>query len=132
MVFADPRATTGGLRRCKGEAVSSTRNFTRRQASRPPRNLSRFLPTTLAMQPASLARAQYTMFATTGGTHPNFSSSAQTVYGEMIVLIVWAKPTPGQGSFYRSQHELIGVFQVGGGGHQNNICLGRFGRNRGN
>ena len=42
------------------------------------------------------------------------------------------KPLPVKGSFYRSQHELIGVFQVGGGGHQNNICLGRFGRNRGN
>jgi len=60
------------------------------------------------------------------------NAAAQTVYGEMLNLCVWAKTTPGQGSFYRSQHELIGVFRVGKEGHQNNICLGRFGRNRGN
>ncbi len=38
----------------------------------------------------------------------------------------------GQGSFYRSQHELIGVFRVGSESHRNNIELGRFGRNRSN
>jgi hypothetical protein len=36
------------------------------------------------------------------------------------------------GSFYRSQHELIGVFRVGGHPHRNNVELGRFGRNRSN
>ena len=39
---------------------------------------------------------------------------------------------PGQGSFYRSQHELIGVFRVGEEPHRNNVELGRFGRNRSN
>lgn len=29
------------------------------------------------------------------------------LYGEMLNLVVWNKTTPGQGSFYRSQHELI-------------------------
>jgi len=37
-----------------------------------------------------------------------------------------------QGSFYRSQHELIGVFRVGAGPHLNTIELGRHGRNRSN
>jgi hypothetical protein len=37
-----------------------------------------------------------------------------------------------QGSFYRSQHELIGVFRVGDSAHLNNIELGRHGRNRTN
>ncbi len=50
----------------------------------------------------------------------------------MVNLVVWAKSTPGQGSFYRSQHELIGVFRVGGGAHLNNIQLGRHGRSRSN
>jgi DNA modification methylase len=36
------------------------------------------------------------------------------------------------GSFYRSQHELIFVFKSGKGSHQNNVQLGRFGRNRTN
>jgi hypothetical protein len=54
------------------------------------------------------------------------------VYGEMLNLIVWNKSNAGQGSFYRSQHELIGVFRVGKGPHRNNVELGRFGRNRSN
>jgi hypothetical protein len=35
------------------------------------------------------------------------------LYGDMLNLVVWNKTSPGQGSFYRSQHELIGVFRVG-------------------
>ena len=39
---------------------------------------------------------------------------------------------PGQGSFYRSQHELVGVFRVGEAKHLNNVELGRHGRSRSN
>lgn len=35
------------------------------------------------------------------------------------------------GSFYRSQHELVGVFRAGKG-HKNRVRLGRFGRDRSN
>ncbi len=58
--------------------------------------------------------------------------AARTVYGAMLNVCVWAKTNAGQGSFYRSQHELIGVFRVGDQPHQNNIELGRHGRNRSN
>jgi hypothetical protein len=44
-------------------------------------------------------------------------------------LIAWVA---GQGSFYRSQHELIGVFRVGRAPHLNAIELGRHGRSRSN
>jgi DNA modification methylase len=54
------------------------------------------------------------------------------LYDPMLNLVVWNKSNAGQGSFYRSQHELIGVFRVGGQPHRNNIELGRFGRNRSN
>jgi DNA modification methylase len=54
------------------------------------------------------------------------------IYDDMLNLVVWNKTNAGQGSFYRSQHELIGVFKVGGKPHRNNIELGRFGRNRSN
>lgn len=54
------------------------------------------------------------------------------LYGDMLNLVVWNKTTPGQGSFYRSQHELICVFRVGDQRHRNNVELGRFGRNRSN
>lgn len=54
------------------------------------------------------------------------------LYDAMLNLVVWNKTNAGQGSFYRSQHELIAVFRVGGGSHRNNVELGRFGRNRSN
>ena len=54
------------------------------------------------------------------------------VYDAMLNLAVWVKSNAGQGSFYRSQHELIGVFRVGNSPHLNNIELGRHGRSRSN
>ena len=54
------------------------------------------------------------------------------VYGEMLNLAVWVKSNAGQGSFYRSQHELVGVFRVGDKAHLNDVELGRHGRSRSN
>ena len=54
------------------------------------------------------------------------------LYGAMVNLVVWNKSNAGQGSFYRSQHELIGVFRVGDHPNRNNVELGQFGRNRSN
>ena len=54
------------------------------------------------------------------------------VYGGVLNLAVWVKSNAGQGSFYRSQHELVGVFRVGEEPHLNNVELGRHGRSRSN
>jgi DNA modification methylase len=54
------------------------------------------------------------------------------VYDSLLNLCVWAKNTGGMGSLYRSRHELIFVFRNGKGRHQNNVQLGRYGRNRTN
>ncbi len=54
------------------------------------------------------------------------------VYGEMLNLAVWVKSNAGQGSFYRSQHELVGIFRVGEEAHRNHVELGRHGRSRSN
>ena len=58
--------------------------------------------------------------------------AGDTVYGEMLNLAVWVKSNAGQGSFYRSQHELVGIFRVGEEPHLNNVELGRHGRSRSN
>jgi len=58
--------------------------------------------------------------------------ATQELYGGMLNLAVWVKTNGGQGSFYRSQHELIGIFKVGQGKHLNNVELGRHGRSRTN
>ena len=58
--------------------------------------------------------------------------AGRSIYGAMLNLIAWVKTNAGQGSFYRSQHELIGVFRVGTLPHLNTVELGRHGRNRSN
>ena len=55
-----------------------------------------------------------------------------TVYDELKNICVWAKTTPGLGSFYRSQHELVFVYKRGTAPHINTIALGKNGRGRSN
>lgn len=50
----------------------------------------------------------------------------------LLNIIVWAKSNGGQGSLWRSMHELLPVFRKGGASHINNVELGRFGRWRSN
>lgn len=54
------------------------------------------------------------------------------VYDELKNVCVWAKTTPGQGSFYRSQHELVFVYKHGQARHLNTFELGQHGRTRSN
>lgn len=50
----------------------------------------------------------------------------------LLNLIVWSKTNGGQGSLWRSQHELLPVFKKGSAPHLNNVELGRWGRWRSN
>lgn len=58
--------------------------------------------------------------------------AAEPLLGPLINLAVWAKDRPGQGSFLRSQHELVLIFKHGKGRFRNNVQLGRHGRGRSN
>jgi DNA modification methylase len=59
-------------------------------------------------------------------------SASRNTYGELKNVVVWNKTNAGQGSFYRSQHELILVLKNGYQPHQNNVELGKHGRSRSN
>src|SRR5271156_5751051 len=59
-------------------------------------------------------------------------SAARLVYSEFKNLCVWVKDNAGQGSLYRSRHELVFIFKNGKKAHRNNIQLGQFGRYRTN
>jgi DNA modification methylase len=63
---------------------------------------------------------------------PEFLAAARPLYAEWKNLLVWNKSNAGQGSFYRSKHELIGVFKNGTAPHVNNFGLGAKGRYRAN
>jgi hypothetical protein len=63
---------------------------------------------------------------------PELLGAARPTYDEWKNLLVWNKSNAGQGTFYRSKHELIGVFKNGTGTHINNFGLGGQGRYRSN
>lgn len=60
------------------------------------------------------------------------SVAGAAVYDDQLNLCVWDKGRPGQGSLYRSEHELVLVYKVGTAAHRNGVELGRHGRNRSN
>jgi DNA modification methylase len=59
-------------------------------------------------------------------------AAGKAVYQAFLNMCVWTKTNSGQGSFYRSAHELVFVFRKGMTSHTNNVQLGKFGRNRSN
>jgi len=58
--------------------------------------------------------------------------AGSTAFDELKNICVWTKTTPGQGSFYRSQHELVFVYKRGKVPHLNTFQLGQHGRTRSN
>jgi DNA modification methylase len=59
-------------------------------------------------------------------------AASRRVYSEFKNVCVWVKESGGQGSLYRSRHELVFVFKNGTAKHRNNIQLGQYGRYRTN
>jgi hypothetical protein len=59
-----------------------------------------------------LTHPRGSMRGTRGNSRP-LTEAGGVTYGEMLNLAVWVKSNAGQGSFYRSQHELVGIFRVG-------------------
>ena len=57
-------------------------------------------------------------------------AAGNSVFSEFKCLCVWAKKSPGMGSLYRSQHELVFIFKNGKDKHVNNVQLGKHGRSR--
>ncbi|GGE95196.1 site-specific DNA-methyltransferase [Sphingomonas prati] len=59
-------------------------------------------------------------------------AAGEASYHKLVNIAVWAKSNGGMGTFYRSRHEMVAIFQHGRRAHINNIALGKHGRNRTN
>lgn len=87
------------------------------------------------------AMGQMVRFSVDGSIHFIFmdwraigeiTEAAAGTYSELKNVCVWDKRSGSMGSLYRSQHELIFVYKNGRAPHQNNVQLGKYGRNRTN
>lgn len=91
-----------------------------------------FLAETLG-QAASHLKPGGMVYACMDWRHVSEMSEALARIGLTLMNIcVWVKTHPGQGSLYRSQHELVFVARKPGARHRNNVELGVHGRNRSN
>ena len=120
--------------------------------NQPMRNISGRERSEFAMAFGEMDSAQYTSFLTSaftlmaqysldGAIHylcidwhhqREMLDAGEAVYPQQRNLVVWNKLSGGQGRFYRSQHELIYVWQVGNATPINNFGLGETGRDRTN
>jgi hypothetical protein len=120
--------------------------------NQPMRNISGQAREDFAMAAGEMDSAQYTSFLMSaftlmaqysldGAIHylcidwhhqREMLDAGEAVYPQQRNLVVWNKLSGGQGRFYRSQHELIYVWQVGNATPINNFGLGETGRYRTN
>lgn len=131
MVFADPPYNVS-IKKTVGRGSIKHREFLQASGDMTIAEFTSFLDQT--MRPAAqYSRAGSIHFFCMDWRHiPETITAGKSVYGEQKNLVVWVKTNAGQGSFYRSQHELISVFKNGNAPHLNNIEQGKHGRNRSN
>jgi DNA modification methylase len=131
MAFLDPpyNVRIGGV---VGRGRTKHSEFAMASGEMSPADYVRFLGSSLNAA-ASVSREGALHYVCMDWRHiADLMAAAKPVYGDTINLAVWVKANAGQGSFYRSQHELVGVFRVGQAPHLNNVELGRHGRSRSN
>jgi 16S rRNA G966 N2-methylase RsmD len=91
-----------------------------------------FLQTTLGHAAAS-CREGATAFVCMDWRHMGeLLAAGRAAFAELENLCIWNKSNGDMGSFYRSDHELVFVFRVGGGPHTNTSERGDGGRDRAN
>ena len=131
MAFLDPpyNVRIGGV---VGRGRTKHPEFAMASGEMSPADYVRFLAAALNVA-ASVSRDGALHYVCTDWRHvTELMAATKPVYGATVNIAVWVKSNAGQGSFYRSQHELVGVFRVGQAPHLNNVELGRHGRSRSN
>jgi DNA modification methylase len=130
--FTDPPYNVPISGHVSGKGRVRHREFAEASGEMSPEEFERFLAETLGLG-ARHSRAGAVWFAFIDWRHlGEMLGAGKTVFDNLLNLCVWAKSNGGMGSLYRSQHELVFVFRVGGGSHRNNVRLGTYGRNRTN
>lgn len=131
MVFTDPPYNVR-ISNVVGRGKRKHREFLAGSGELSPREFTQFLTRSLSLS-TRFAKPGALCYSCMDWRHmQEVLEAGKQGLGELLNLVVWVKNSPGQGSFYRSQHELIFIYRFGDAPHQNNIQLGRLGRNRSN
>jgi hypothetical protein len=123
MVFTDPPYNVKIDGNAMGRGKIRHREFAMASGEMSAAEFTQFLTTTLGRL-ASVSKDGAIHYVCMDWRHMGeLLGAGKTVYSELKNLCVWAKTNAGQGSFYRSQHELVFVFKAGEAGHINSLGL---------
>jgi DNA modification methylase len=132
MIFTDPpynvpiRGHVGGRGRIKH------REFVKASGEMSSDQFTRFLQDELGLCAAYTVDGGITYVFIDWRHIRELLEAGAVVYGQPKNVCVWVKTNPGQGSFYRNQHELVVVYKRGDAPHINTFELGQHGRSRSN
>ena len=132
MVFVDPPYNIVIEDNVSGKGVVKHANFKMASGNLDEEEFTGFLTDSFSLL-AEHSTAGSVHFAFMDWRHQTqILAAGRKAYGTLLNLCVWVKESGGQGSFYRSRHELVFVFRNGKARNRNNIQLGKFGRYRTN
>jgi DNA modification methylase len=131
MVFTDPPYNVR-IKAVQGRGKIRHREFAEASGELSPEAFTTFLVSSLSLAAKHSVNGSVHFVCVDWRHIAELLEAGENVYQELKNIVVWVKSNAGQGSFYRSQHELIFVFKNGNASHNNNIELGRHGRNRSN
>ena len=126
MAFLDPPYNLP-IRGLVGRGATKHREFAMASGEMTPQQFAAFLKETLGAA-AEVSNPGAIHFCCIDWRHlGELIAAGRSIYETMINLCVWVKTNAGQGGFYRSRHELIGVFT-----HRLHPTLEAYARRHGN
>jgi DNA modification methylase len=131
MVFTDPPYNIR-IASVQGRGRIRHREFAAASGEMSSKEFTAFLADSLALAATHSAEGSIHYVCMDWRHMGEILAAGEQVYAEFKNLVVWNKTNAGQGTFYRSQHELIFVFKNGNAANINNFELGQHGRNRSN
>jgi DNA modification methylase len=132
MVFSDPPYNVSVKTHARGRSRDKFDEFAMASGEMSQPEYQQFLERVLEMMAAALADGGIADICIDWRHLGQLLEAGAKVFTELKNICVWVKSNGGQGSFYRSQHEMICVFKNGTAPHINSFELGQHGRSRSN
>lgn len=131
MVFADPPYNVPVAGNVSGHGKHNHQGFLMASGEMTQDEFTRFLQNTFCHMSAFSESPSLHYICSDWRHLGEMLTAGRAAYDKLNNLCVWTKDNAGLGSFYRSQHELVFVFERAKGA-RNNVQLGRYGRSRTN
>jgi DNA modification methylase len=132
LVFADPPYNIPIAGFVSGLGKKHHREFAMGSGEMSSRHFTRFLGTVFGHLADHSVRASIHYICMDWRHLAEVLNAGSQIYSSLKNICVWNKENAGMGSLYRSQHEMVLVYQNGAGQFVNNVKLGGTGRYRSN